>query len=110
MLVSNTYLDNESAFSDMKELFQAEVQKREKYISTATEKLNNGFAFMEKAFGESQEMVIFVTELTSNYYSMKFISEYGCEKYFQYNESLLFHDRENKLLQEVQEMKNRKEL
>ena len=42
------------------------------------------FDFMEQAFAESQEMVVFVTELTVNPVSHAFLTENGCERYFQY--------------------------
>ena len=69
----------------MKEKFADVVEARENAISYASEALDNAFAFLEEAFGAGQEMVIFITELTANYYSVKFISENGCEKYYSYN-------------------------
>ena len=35
--------------------------------------LEHAFDFMEAAFGDSQEMVSFVTELNTNYYSIQFL-------------------------------------
>ena len=46
---------------------------------------------------DGQEMVVFVTELNTGYYSVKFLEEYECERYYQYNERLLFKDREDEL-------------
>jgi len=59
---------------------------------------------METAFGESQEMVIFVTELTVNYYSSKFIGTYGSDMYMKYNRSLLFEDRHKEILKEIDKL------
>ncbi len=36
----------------------------------------------------------FVTELTVNFYSAKFISENGCDPYYVYNRGLLFGERQ----------------
>ena len=47
---------------------------------------------MEAAFGKSQEMVLFVTELNANYYSVQFLGTYECERYYYYNQSLLFEE------------------
>jgi hypothetical protein len=47
--------------------------------------------------GEGQEMVIFLSEIASGYYTMKFINEHGNEEYFCYNELLLLKDRRRKL-------------
>lgn len=65
--------------------------------------LEAAFDFMEYTFSESQEMVIFVTELNRNYYSVRFLKEYDCERYYQYNRSLLFEDREESLKRRIQE-------
>jgi len=55
---------------------------------------------MEAAFGGSQEMVLFVTELNTGFYSIEFLQEYDCERYYQYNKNLLF-SREEELLGKV---------
>ncbi len=62
------------------------------------------FDFMEAAFGNSQEMVIFITELNANYFSMKFINEHGCDRYYMYNKGLLFQERQKEVLEEIQEL------
>lgn len=110
ILLKQGFIKSEEAFEQMKEKFQLQVLRRQKIVEEAQEKLNNAFNYVEIVFGESQQMVIFITELTSNYYSYQFISEYGCEKYFKYNESLLFHENENKIINEINELKDRKEL
>ena len=52
---------------------------------------------MEAAFGDSQEMVIFVTELNTNEYCVRFLQDYDCDRYYQYNKRLLFDDEEQRL-------------
>ena len=59
---------------------------------------------MEEAFGQSQEMVVFVTELNVNYYSVWFIKENGCDKYYQYNKKLLFDKQQEEILSELNEV------
>ena len=63
--------------------------------------LENMFLFIENVFGGGQEMLVVVTELTVNYYSAKFISRYGCEKYFEHNKELLVYERQQELLSEI---------
>lgn len=63
--------------------------------------LEYGFDFMEAAFGNGQEMVIFITELNTSYYCVSFLREYGCERYYQYNKSLLFEDREAQIQKKI---------
>ena len=67
-------------------------------------KLSNLFKFGEEAFGDGQEMVIIVTELTANYYSAKFISTYGCKEYFEHNKELLFYERQKEIIAEISEL------
>ena len=62
------------------------------------------FDFMEEAFGQSQEMVVFVTELNVNYYSVWFIKENGCDKYYQYNRGLLFDEQQAEIMAEMDEL------
>lgn len=47
-------------------------------------------------------MVIFVTELNTNYYSVNFLRENRCERYYEYNKNLLFEDREKQLFNALQ--------
>ena len=63
--------------------------------------LEHGFDFMEAAFGDSQEMVIFVTNLNTSGYCVHFLQEYECERYYQYNKKLLFEDREGELKERI---------
>lgn len=101
----NKITKNEEAFSVIKGLFDQEIEARGIIIENASKALNYGFEFMEEIFGESQEMVIFITELTMNYYSSKFIGEYGSDKYYQYNREIMFKDKRSDLLSEISEMK-----
>ena len=61
--------EKDDVFGMMKEKFAHVVEDRENAISYASAALDNAFAFLEEAFGAGQEMVIFITELTANYYS-----------------------------------------
>lgn len=89
------------AVERLKELFAAENEKREEEITRVSEELDHAFDFMEQAFGDSQEMVVFVTELNTNYYSVQFIRENGCDKYYRYNKGLIFGENREKLLEEM---------
>ena len=63
--------------------------------------LANAFSFMEEAFGESEEMVIFVTELTMNAESVLFLADHPSEAYLKYSERLLIGTRRGELLAEI---------
>lgn len=97
-------MDADDAFAMIKALFDKEPSKRKEAIEKGSQALEHVFEFMETAFGESQEMVIFVTELTVNYFSSKFIGEYGSEMYQKYNRSLLFEERHKDILEEIHKL------
>lgn len=81
--------------------FAEQTAVRERMIDAASENLECAFDFCEAAFGESQEMVVFITELTVNRYSSWFIDENGCDRYYKYNKGLLFHERQKRILQDM---------
>lgn len=103
--INKALLMSEDSFEEVKKQFQVRVQQRESSIESAGTQLHNAFAFLEEAFGESQEMVIFITELTSSFYSMKFISENGSDEYYRYNKSLLFKDEEQAIRKDIEAVK-----
>ena len=51
-----------------------------------------------------------VTELTVNYWSAKFISRYGCDKYFEHNKELLVYERQQELVSEIMLLSDRDEI
>lgn len=55
-------------------------------------------------------MVIFLTELTANYYSVKFISENGSEPYYRYNKELLFEEKQKSILEDIEQAKTELDL
>lgn len=97
--------DKDEVFQEVKTIFSNEVQTRQTIIDTSTYELDNAFLFLEEAFGAGQEMVIFITELTTNFYSVKFISENGSEKYYQYNKELLFDEKQKSILKDIESAK-----
>lgn len=104
-LKKNNLVHPKQAFEWIKEEFGQEVEKREKQIEESKNFMEHAFDFMEMAFLESQEMVVFVTELTANRYSASFIQENGCERYYQYNKKLLFGEQQREILSGIDEVK-----
>lgn len=87
----------EEGWESLRQQFARDSDRFEEDFEEAGQMLEHGFDFMEAAFGDSQEMVIFVTELNTNFNCVKFLQEYECQRYYQYNERLLFDDREQEL-------------
>ncbi len=86
------------AFAMKREALESQMQK----VSML---LEHAFDFMERAFGESQEMVVFITELSANPHAMWFLGENECPRYYRYNKALLFEDREQQVRRELDEVR-----
>jgi hypothetical protein len=88
----------EARFALVKALFGEETAKAEALAEEAGAKFDNAFRFLEAAIGQSQELVLFVTEITAGYDSSWFVSEFGCDAYFRNNRDLLFDETRQNLL------------
>ena len=97
----------EAAFERVRSEFEKETRKREELLERTGRALDNAFYFMEDAFGDSQEMVSFVTELNTNYYSIQFLKENDCDMYYKYNKRLLVDEQREKLLERMDEAEDR---
>ncbi len=103
LIKAERILKGEEAFERIRREFVKETEKREEIIAAVSENLECAFDFMERAFGESQEMVVFITELTVNYYSAKFLSENECGRFYKYNKGLLANERRAGILSGIEE-------
>ena len=72
--------------------------------NSVKKKISNSFDFLEKTFVNGQEILIYVTNITSNYNTVKFISKYGCDEYFKYNKELLFYERHIDIENRIKEL------
>ena len=88
----------------LKSRFDEREEARQNRIAKTGSHLSNAFSFFARVFGEGQEMVIFLTELSAGYYSLKFVSECGNEEYYKYNRMLLLKDRKEELREEIQKL------
>ena len=98
------HLSGKDAFDRIKEMFGQEAKAREEKIEETLDALEHAFDFMEEAFGDSQEMVAFVTELNTNVYSVQFLKDNECERYYRYNKKLLFGEQQEEILKELDEV------
>ena len=69
-----------------------------------SQELSNLFAFVEKMFGDSNEMLILVTDLTVNADSMKFISRKGSKEYFKYNKKYQLYERQQEIADALEQL------
>ena len=93
--------DKEEVWQQLRAWFGEKSDGYEALVQKSGGMLEHAFDFMEAEFGDSQEMVMFVTELNSRYYSVSFLQEYQCDRYYEYNKRLLFDDREAEILKQL---------
>lgn len=94
-------LSNVDAFKKIKAKYDAEVADHKENIARVKGQLKHLFSFADEVFGDGQEMLILVTELTVRYYCAKFITKFGCDEYFKHNQNLMFYERKKELLTEI---------
>jgi hypothetical protein len=93
--------DANAAFKAIKAAFDKAVEEMKGNAEKAGKRLSNLFKFAEEVFDSGQEMLILVTELTTNYYSSKFISKYGSKEYFAHNKELLLYERHQQIISQI---------
>ena len=82
--------------------FAGEVEQRRTLGTETSAQFDNAFRFLEQAFGQGQELVIFVTEVTAGYDASWFVENFGCDAYFRHNRELLFDDTLHRIREEIQ--------
>jgi hypothetical protein len=88
----------------VKNWFLTRETERKKRTEETSEHLSNAFRFLAGAFGEGQELVLFLSDLSAGYYSLKFVSEVGNEEYTKYSRFLLLSDRRAELRDAVKNL------
>ena len=92
----------DAAFDAVRAAFNGQVRRREEAVAAASDALESAFDFMERAFPDGQEMVVFVNELALGPDSAPFLADNECERFEQYSQKLLLHAREDELLAELE--------
>lgn len=92
------------AWNRIKMMFDEQCGRCETGIYENGARLEHAFDFLEASFGDGQEMVIFITELNRNYFSVKYLEEYECERYYQYNQRLLFSRQEDMIAKRIENL------
>lgn len=96
--------EKDACFEKIRECFAKEKEAYIDAMDEAGKKLEYAFDFMEILFGESQEMAVFMTELNANFYSVQFLKEYECDRYYQHNKNLLFDEKEENILKRIERL------
>ena len=96
--------NNDTSFELIRRDYEQRVDAHTKKVEIIKKNIENVFKFVEEVFGDGQEMVILVAELTTRYAAAKFISTFGSESYFKHNKEVLFYERKQELLQKIEEL------
>lgn len=103
-LLANKTGEGQQDFFFCKGWFDRREKARQEQIHQTGDHLTHAFDFMAQCFGEGQEMVIFLTELSADSRAVKFVNENGNDAYFRYNRLLLLDERHSQLTQDVMKL------
>ena len=103
-LLASGEKEAETAFARIRDWFNEDQDALDGQEAEALAMLEHAFDFIEAAYGGGQEMVIFITELNSDYYSVKFLEEHECERYYRYNKQLLLDDASQSIEERLRQM------
>ena len=104
LLRTEVVRSNEDGFAKISERFQQAVADMDAQTEQASAMLENAFAFLTTTFGKSQEMVIFVTELNTNFFCTWFIGQNGSEAYTHCNKELMIGKQKQELLGDIKKI------
>ena len=99
----------QESFDMIKAGFNRETAGLEEETEQVSQALEAAFDFVEKAFGEDQELVVFITELSLSYYAIRFITDNGCPRYYRYNKTLLSGEQQKEILQQIDHFRKESE-
>ena len=103
-LRSRTREDGRGAYAFLRTMFTSEETARKARAEETGRHLTNTFLFLDRVFGQGQEMVLFLTDLSAGRDSLRFVREQGNEEYYKYNRMLLLKDSREELRSEVMKL------
>lgn len=94
----------QNAFERLTQAFSDLAHTREEKADKTAVYLEHAFDFVETVFSAGPELIFFVTELAAGYYSLQFIQENGCERFYRYYQGMLRENRRERLTQEIEQL------
>ncbi len=88
---------DDAAFEAVKAWFGQAVELRRTQAVETSAMFDNAFRFLEETFGQGQELVMFVTEITAGFDTSWFVENFGCDAYFRHNSELFFDQTQKQL-------------
>ena len=97
--------DND-AFDLVRQLAGEYVDSMKSHVSDTERHLKNLFAFIERCFGDSNEMLVAVTDLAGSTGLAAFLSEHAPDEYFRYQKRYMLYERNRELKDMVDKIGN----
>lgn len=94
----------EEAFERLTKAFSELTAERERKIHETSSALEQGFNFVERMFASGPELAFFVSELAAGFYSLEFIQENGCERFYRYYGGMMRENQRAQLSREIEEL------
>ena len=94
----------ENAFDVAKQPFNAACVAMVNNAKDVSQHLDNVLEYLDTAFGEGQEMLVFVSKLSCDPIFMRFVSAHGSTSFTDHSKGLMFHERGLDLLEHVREL------
>lgn len=79
--------EGEAAFRVIEAAYKDEVAKVQPAADVASGKIDRAFAFVDETMG-NREMLVFLAEMTTRRATTRFVSHYGNDMYYKFNDSL----------------------
>ena len=93
--------DGKEAYALLKEKYNGKMAEVKAETNRIREELHALFSFAEAAFGQGNEMLILVTELTANSVAAQFIAAFGSPDYSRYSQELMLSERRDSIREEI---------
>ena len=94
----------EEVFAYIKGKYDGDVANMRQMTVKAQQELAALFHFVEEAFGDGNEMLILVTELTVHSDSAQFIATFGSPEYQRHNQELMLGERSSEIKSQITEL------
>ncbi len=89
------------AFAVAREVFNTATHELMARVEATNAHLDAALAFLDEAFGDGQEMLVFVSHLAVDALFMRYVSAHESASFVEHSQALMFHERGLDLLQEV---------
>lgn len=96
--------DNSTAFDIARQEFNTAKGLLKEHVDNTSVMLDNVLEFALKAFGENNELILLLTELTVDKDSTAFLSTFGNQKYLELSQKLMIDDPNDKLLKQIENL------